>query len=91
MITTRKEDGNYKYNGLDIDRILYRSPDKKLNSIFNRTHKSVVNTNTRKEPLKWLFLFKNTPAAIVLDLLHAQKVSLMNLRFKSAQFLRYPD
>ena len=28
---------------------------------------------------------------VVLDLLHAQKVSLLNLRFKYAQFLRYPE
>ena len=31
------------------------------------------------------------PDGIVLDFLHARKVSLMDLRFKSAQFPRYPN
>ena len=50
----------------------------------------------------WLELTKNlkpsggegvksgAPDGIVLDLLHARKVSPLNLQFKSAQFPRYP-
>jgi hypothetical protein len=42
MITTRKEDGSYKYNGLDIDRILYRSSDEKLNSC-SKINPAIIN------------------------------------------------
>ena len=36
-------------------------------------------------------LLKKSPCPPVLDLLHARKVSLMNLRFNTAQVPRYPD
>lgn len=42
MIITKKEDGNYKYNGLDIDSRLYRSSDEKLNS-FSKINPAIAN------------------------------------------------
>ena len=62
MINTKKQDGSYKYNDYDIDRILYRLTDndfKCFNSISSNIAQEILSNNAIPEKN-----LSNTPATL---------------------------
>ena len=75
-------------SGLTMFRPSANSPNCARTSSF-----AVLNatkSEIKKDGIEPVF-FNLRLARFVLDFLHARKVSLLNLRFKSAQFPRYPN